>query len=245
MKTLSFLCIVIVAGLLAGLFHGLINVAFVEPYLDTAIGIENLRLFAEGQAKDNPQFWKQFTDYRIWQKQGSVVAGGMLGMATGALFGLVFAYSRKSLPGNNDIKKALVLAGIMWAVFYFIPFLKYPANPPTVGEPTTIVFRATTYALFVALSGIGAIGFSRLYKKMKDKKFLAFVGYAAYMVIVFVAMPPNPDPIRTPMAIVNGFREISAVTVIATWIVNALILGYLWKRFQPHVESEKNSKIKT
>ncbi len=233
MRTLSFLAIVITAGCIAGLFHGLINVAFVEPYLDTAIGIENQRLFAEGEAKDNPQFWSQFTDYRIWQKQGSVVAGAMLGMATGALLGLVFAYSRKMLPGKSDITKAVILAAIMWAALYFIPFLKYPANPPTVGEPATIVFRATTYALFVAISGLGALGFSRIYKKLKTKKFLAFVGYAGFMALAYVIMPPNPDPIRTPMEIVNGFREISAVTVTAYWIVNGIILGWMWKKIKP------------
>ena len=243
MKTLSFLAIVIFAGLLAGLFHGLINVAFVEPYLDTAIGIENQRLFAEGEAKDNPDFWKQFTDYRIWQKQGSIVAGGMLGMATGALLGLVFAYSRKILPGNNDITKAVILAGIMWAVLYMIPFLKYPANPPTVGEPATLLFRATTYLLFIALSGLGAVGFSRVYKKMQNKKFLAFLGYAGFMVIVYFAMPPNPDPIKAPMELVNGFRAISAVTVTAAWIANGLILGWMWRKVKPHEESE-DSKIK-
>src|SRR6267143_2100947 len=238
MKTLSFLFIVIVAGLLAGLVHGLVNVAFVEPYLDNAIGIENQRLFAEGEAKDTPQFWQQFTDYRIWQKQGSIVAGGILGIATGALFGLVFAYSRHMLPSLSDIKKALVLACIMWAVLYFIPFLKYPANPPTVGDPNTIVFRAVTYALFVALSSLGAFGFSRLYKKMQNKKFVAFLGYAVYMVILFAVMPPNPDAIKTPMDLVNGFREISAVTMTIYWIANAIILCYLWKRFQPHLEKE-------
>jgi len=238
MKTISFLIIVISAGLLAGLIHGLVNVAFVEPYLDNAIGIENQRLFAEGEAKDTSQFWKHFTDYRIWQKQGSMVAGGMLGIATGALFGLAFAYSRHMLPTQNNITKALVLAGIMWAALYFIPFLKYPANPPTVGDPNTIIFRATTYALFVALSGLGAFGFSRLYKKMKSKKFIAFLGYAAFISLVFVIMPPNPDKITTPMELVNGFRAISAVTMTVYWIANAVILGWLWQKFQPHLEKQ-------
>ncbi|HJT10438.1 MAG TPA: CbtA family protein [Candidatus Nitrosotalea sp.] len=239
MKTLSFLCIVIVAGLLAGLVHGLINIVVVEPYLDAAIGIENQRLFAEGQAKDTPQFWKQFSDYRIWQKQGSIVAGGMLGIATGALFGLVFAYSRNMLPGQNDIRKSLVLVGIVWAVFFFIPFLKYPANPPTVGDPNTLVFRTITYVLFVSLSGLGAFGFSRLYKKIQNKKFIAFLGYAAYMTVLFVVMPSNPDAIKAPMDLVNGFRILSAATITITWIVNAVILGYLWQRFQPHIEKEQ------
>ena len=233
MKTLTFLIIVIASGFLAGLVHSFLNIVLVEPYLDNAIGIENQRLFAEGQAKDNPQFWKQFTDYRIWQKQGSIIAGGILGAATGALFGLVFAYSRYILPSTSNIVKALILAGIMWAALYFIPFLKYPANPPTVGEPDTIVFRSTTYALFVALSGLGAFGFSRVYKKLHNKKFLAFLGYAVYVIIVFVVMPPNPDSIRTPMELVNGFRAISAVTMTLSWIANALILGWLWNKFQP------------
>jgi hypothetical protein len=109
MKILSFLAIVIIADLLAGLVHGLLNIVIIEPFLDNAIGIENQRLFAEGEAKDTPQFWQQFTDYRIWQKQGDIVAGAILGMATGSLFGLVFAYSRHVLPGQNDIKKAIVL----------------------------------------------------------------------------------------------------------------------------------------
>ncbi len=237
MRIFSFLIIVISAGIFAGLLHGMLNIVFVEPYLDNAIGVENQRLFAEGQAKNTPQFWKQFSDYRIWQKQGSIVAGAMLGASTGALFGLVFAYSKKSLPGNSDIKKALILAVIMWAVLYFIPFLKYPADPPTVGEPDTITFRATTYALFVALSGFGAISFSMLYKKMKSKKFLAFVGYAGFIGITFVVMPSNPDPINTSMDLVNGFRIISASTMTAYWIANGIILGWMWKKVKPDAVS--------
>ena len=237
MKTISFLVIVISAGLLAGLVHGMLNIVLVEPYLDTAIGIENQHRFAEGEAKDTPQFWKQFSDYRIWQKQGSIVAGAMLGMATGSLFGLVFAYSKNALPGNSEIKKAIILAVIMWAVLYFIPFLKYPANPPTVGDPSTITLRATSYALFVALSGGSAIGFSRLYKKMKDRKFLAFAGYAGFMALAYVIMPPNPDPIKTSMDIVNGFRTISAATMTTYWIANGVILGWMWKKVRPDAVS--------
>ena len=239
MKTISFLVIVISAGLLAGLVHGMLNIVFVEPYLDTAIGIENQRLFVAGEAKDTPQFWQQFSDYRIWQKQGSIVAGAMLGMATGALLGLVFAYSKNSLPGNSDIKKALLLSVIMWAVLYFIPFLKYPANPPTVGDPATIAFRSATYALFVAISGLGAIGFSRIYKKLETKKFLAFVGYAGFMGLVYVIMPPNPDPIKTSMDIVNGFREISTATMTIYWIANGAILGWMWKKVKPDAVSSE------
>src|SRR5215467_2973776 len=153
MKTFHFLAIVLVAGLLAGIIHGFANIVLVEPYLDATIGIENQRMLASGEVKDSPEFWKAFTDYRIWQKQGSIIGGAMLGVATGALFGLVFAYSRHFLPSQNETKKALLLAGIMWATVFFIPFLKYPANPPTVGDPSTIYFRTILYVSFLLISG--------------------------------------------------------------------------------------------
>ena len=241
MKTFLFLCIVLVSGFAAGIVHGLVNLAIVEPYLDQAIGIENMGKFQSGQEHDTSQFWENFNTYRIWQKQGEVLAGGILGLSTGALFGVVFAYSRHVLPGNNHIKKALVLAGIMWFTIFFIPFLKYPANPPTVGDPDTIVLRSSLYIAIIVLSGLGALGFSLIYKRMHKsmKRLLAPVGFAIYISIIFVLLPPNPDPVTAPMDLVNGFRVVSALTVTMTWIINAIILGYLWERFQPHIEKDQ------
>ncbi|MDE1765570.1 MAG: CbtA family protein [Thaumarchaeota archaeon] len=233
MKTLHFLAVVLIAGLLAGLIHGFANIVLVEPYLDSAIGIENQRMFASGEAKDTSQFWQNFSDYRTWQKQGSIVAGAMLGVATGALYGVVFAYSRHVIPAQSEMKKALLLAGIMWTTIFFIPFLKYPANPPTVGDPSTIMLRTTLYVTFLAMSGLGALGFSFLYKKMKSKRFLAFLGYAGFITLAFFIMPPYPDKITISTDLVNGFRIVSAITMTIYWIANAVILGWLWRKIKP------------
>lgn len=239
MKTPHFLTIVLIAGLLAGLVHGLANIVIVEPYLDNAIGVENQRMFASGEEKDAPQFWQKFVDYRIWQKQGSIVAGALLGVSTGALFGLIYGYSRNMLPTQNEITKALVLAGIMWATLFFIPFLKYPASPPTVGDPGTIVLRTTLYVVFLAISGFGALGFSILYKKMKNKKFLAVLGYALLIITAFTLMPSYQDKITIPADLVNGFRIVSVITMTIYWLANAVILGWLWKKIKPHVTREQ------
>ena len=241
MKTFLFISIVLVSGFAAGIAHGLVNLAIVEPYLDQAIGIENMGKFQSGQEQDTPQFWENFNTYRIWQKQGEVLAGGILGLSTGALFGVVFAYSRHVLPGDNHIKKALVLAGMMWFTIFFIPFLKYPANPPTVGDPNTIVLRSSLYIAIIILSGLGALGFSRIYKRMQKsmKRLLVPIGFAVYISTIFVLLPPSPDAITAPMDLVNGFRIVSALTVTMTWIINAIILGYLWERFQPHIEKNQ------
>ncbi|HEV2193572.1 MAG TPA: CbtA family protein [Nitrosopumilaceae archaeon] len=233
MKAFLFLAVVLIAGFSAGLIHGLINLVVVEPYLDNAIGIENQNRIASGEIHDTSQFLEEFGKYRVWQKEGSILAGGILGLSTGALFGIVFAYSRNKLPSKHNITKALVLSGIMWFTLFFIPFLKYPSNPPTVGDPETIAFRSSIYIAFIALSGLGALGLAKLYSKLQNRKFLIPIGYAVYMIIVFLLMPQNPDKITAPLALINGFRMASLSTMTLYWIVNAVILGLLWQKFQP------------
>ena len=234
MKTSIFLVIVLVSGALAGMVHGSANLVLVEPYLDEAIGIENQNLFASGEEDDTLEFWIEYEGYRMWQKGGQLLAGVILGTSIGALFGIVFALSRNSLPGNDNIKKALILAGVMWVTIYFIPFLKYPANPPTVGEEETVVLRAVLYLSFIAISGFAAVGFYKLSKKFKgNKKLIALIGYAVFISAVFVAMPENPDEVSAPMDLVNGFRIMSILGVSTYWIAVGLILGLLWNRFKP------------
>ncbi len=234
MKTGHFIGIVLLAGCFAGIIHGAANLAIVEPYLDEAIGIENQNLFASGEEKDTPQFWVEYSAYRDWQKGGQVLAGAILGTSIGALFGIVFAYSRRILPGQHNVKKALVLAGIMWLTIYLIPFLKYPANPPTVGDPETVVLRATLYLAFIAISGFSFIGFYQLSKKFQGrKKLVAVIGYAAFMTAMFVVMPPNPDEIAAPMELVNGFRVMSVIAVSVFWLALGIILGLFWQKIQP------------
>ncbi len=234
MKPGHFIGIVLLAGCFAGIIHGAANLAIVEPYLDEAIGIENQNLFASGEEKDTPQFWVEYSAYRDWQKGGQVLAGAILGTSIGALFGIVFAYSRRILPGQHNVKKALVLAGIMWLTIYLIPFLKYPANPPTVGDSETVVLRATLYLAFIAISGFSVIGFYQLSKKFQGrKKLVAVIGYAAFMTALFVVMPPNPDEIAAPMELVNGFRVMSVIAVSVFWLALGIILGLFWQKIQP------------
>ena len=123
-----FIAIVLVSGFIAGTIHGAVNLVIVEPYLDEAIGIENQNLFTSGGAEDTPQFWVEYNSYRDWQKSGQLLAGGILGMSIGALFGVVFAYSRNSLPKGHTVKKTFVLAAIMWFTIFLIPFFELPTK---------------------------------------------------------------------------------------------------------------------
>ena len=228
------------SGAFAGFIHGTVNFAIVEPYLDQAIGIENQNLFASGEEEDTPEFWVEYEGYRVWQKSGQILAGVILGISVGALFGIVFALSRHSLPGNHDVKKSLVLAGVMWLTIYLIPFLKYPANPPTVGDGETVVLRAILYLSFIAISGLGALAFYKLSTKFKNnKKIISVVGYGIFISAVFFAMPENPDEITAPMNLVNEFRLMSILGVSSFWISVGIILGLFWNRFESHKENDQ------
>jgi len=233
MKSALFITIVLVSGFSSGIIFGFINFVTTEPFLDAAIELENRALFESGEEKDGPEFRAEYSSYRYWQKSGMVLAGGMFGMAVGSLFGIVFALSKNVLPGKHEIQKTLFLVGLMWFTVFMIPFLKYPANPPTVGDPETVVLRSILYLSFIAISGLGAVGFYQVYKRLQSKKIGAIIGYAIFISMVFVLMPPNPDEVTAPMDLVNGFRTMSAFSVSALWLIDALILGVLWHKFQP------------
>ena len=233
MKGYIFILIVLISGSLAGAIHGTVNFTIVEPYLDQAIGIENQNLFASGEEEDNPQFWAEYESYRIWQKSGQVLAGIILGIAMGSLFGIVFALSRNSLPGKNDITKSLILAGLMWLTIYIIPFLKYPANPPTVGDGETVMLRAILYVSFIVLSGIGVVIFYKLSRKLQsNKKYFGLIGYIVFISVIFFVMPENPDEVNAPINLVNEFRLMSVLGVSSFWLSVGIILGLFWNKFE-------------
>ena len=239
LKAISFVIITLLSGAIAGTILGAINQALVEPYIDRAISIETQNAIKEGKVIDPVEL----QNYRLWQKEGKIAAGTILGISLGALFGIVFVYSRNLLlpHSNNNIKKALVLAGIMWFVLFLIPALKYPANPPAVGDPQTIYYRESLYIGLLAISGFSALGLAFLYRKLgsiavnnRNRVIVVPLIYAAIIVGAFLILPPNPDKITAPMDLVQGFRIASAFTMSIFWGLLGIILGALWNRLKPH-----------
>ncbi|MEM2141404.1 CbtA family protein [Nitrososphaera sp.] len=232
MKALTFIAITLLSGLVAGTVLGLVNQGVVEPYLSAAIDLENQAATAEGEII-NPS---EFATYRIWQRSGSIAAGAVLGMSLGALFGIVFAYGRNALPGSTNLQKALALAGIMWLALYLVPALKYPANPPAVGDPETIYLRQGLYIAIIAISGFAALALGIAYKKMpvKSRRFLAPAIYTATVAAAFFALPANPDAVNAPADLVGAFRIASGATMTMFWLVLGTVLGALWDRTKPH-----------
>jgi predicted cobalt transporter CbtA len=232
MKTITFIAITLLAGAIAGTILGVINQVVVEPYIEHAIELE-MQNTAQSDQAVNPA---EFTAYRFWQKGGEIVAGTILGLSIGSLFGIVFAYTRSSIPGSDNKKKALIVAGMMWFVLFLIPALKYPANPPAVGDPETIYYRQSLYVAFLAISGFSALGLAFLYGKMRalnTKKAIIPAVYTAIIAGAYFAMPANPDPINAPMDLVIGFRITSAITISMFWGLLGIIFGTFWDKLNP------------
>lgn len=232
MKTIIFIAITLLAGAIAGTILGAINQVAVEPYIDHAVELEMQNTNQSSQII-NPA---EFTAYRLWQRGGEIVAGTILGLSIGSLFGIVFAYTHSSVPGSNNKKKALIVAGIMWFVLFLMPALKYPANPPAVGDPETIYYRQSLYVAFLVISGFSALGLAFLYRKMgalNIKKSIIPVAYAAIISGAYLAMPANPDPINAPMDLVMGFRITSAITISMFWGLLGVIFGTFWDKLNP------------
>ena len=232
MKTIIFIAITLLAGAIAGTILGAINQVAVEPYINHAVELEVQNTNQSSQII-NPA---EFTAYRLWQRGGEIVAGTILGLSIGSLFGIVFAYTHSSVPGSNNKKKALIVAGIMWFVLFLMPALKYPANPPAVGDPETIYYRQSLYVAFLVISGFSALGLAFLYRKMgalNIKKSIIPVAYAAIISGAYLAMPANPDPINAPMDLVMGFRITSAITISMFWGLLGVIFGTFWDKLNP------------
>ena len=227
------------SGAIAGTILGILNQALVEPYIDRAISIETQSAIKEGEIV----YPVELQNYRLWQKAGEIAAGAILGISLGALFGVVFVYSRSSLlllRSDSNIKKALILAGIMWFVLFLIPALKYPANPPAVGDPDTIYYRQSLYISLLAISGFSALGLALLYRILgnrtnnKNRIIVVSLIYAAIIIGAFLVLPPNPDKITAPVDLVQGFRIASALTMTIFWGLLGITLGAFWDRLKPH-----------
>jgi hypothetical protein len=233
MKSLTFIFISLLSGVIAGVILAGVNYLVAEPFIDQAIGIEVDNSIASGEVVD----FDELSSYRVWQKEGTFAAGAFLGLTYGAILGIVYVISRKYLPSSDDRKKALVLAAIMCLSLYVVPFIKYPANPPAVGDPETIGLRDNLYTSYQLASGLIALGVSILMYKLRRISYIKYVIPVIYLGLVasiYALFPANPDEITAPMDLVNAFRAITFGTMVMFYLVLGTIFGVMWNKFKPH-----------
>lgn len=229
MKALTLVGITLSSGVIAGIILAFLNLGIVEPTIDKAIALEVQKQVSAGENVN----MSELIDYRYWQKAGAFAGGAIYGAGLAALFGVIFVFARNKLPGKNNKQKAIFLAGIMWFVLFLMVALKYPANPPAVGDPDTIYYRETLYIGYIMISGLAALGMSVIWIKTRinSKKIIIPLMYAAIMVTAYVIMPPNPDKIEISMDLIQTFRVLTAITIGVFWGILGIMFGSLWDKF--------------
>lgn len=229
MKALTLVGITLSSGVIAGIILAFLNLGIVEPTIDKAIALEVQKQVSAGENVN----MSELIDYRYWQKAGAFAGGAIYGAGLAALFGVIFVFARNKLPGKNNKQKAIFLAGIMWFVLFLMVALKYPANPPAVGDPETIYYRETLYIGYIMISGLAALGMSVIWIKTRinSKKIIIPLMYAVIMVTAYVIMPPNTDKIEISMDLIQTFRILSAITIGVFWGILGITFGSLWDKF--------------
>ncbi len=229
MKALTLVGITLSSGAIAGIILAFLNLGIVEPTIDKAIALEVQNQVSSGENVN----MSELIDYRYWQKAGAFAGGAIYGAGLASLFGVVFVFARSKLPGKNNKQKAILLAGIMWLVLFLMVALKYPANPPAVGDPETIYYRETLYVGYIMISGLAALGMAVIWirTRMNSKKIIIPLMYAAIMVTAYVVMPSNPDKIEISIDLIQTFRILTAITIGVFWGILGIIFGSLWDKF--------------
>ncbi len=211
----------VLAGLIAGVTASAFHLVLAEPVIERAIEQERQTKVELGAKPEAPVV------SRAVQRKGLVVGLLIYGAVWGTLFGVVYLVieSRRQL-WDARISGWLLAVVIGWAVAWF-PFLKYPANPPGVGESATVAYRQLLYVSFIALSVAGAaLAFFFHGRRFPGRARALLILYAVYAVTLYLAMPANPDPVRMPAGLVWTFRAISLAGLVVFWL--ALGTSFQW-----------------
>jgi len=230
-----------IAGLIAGVLAFGFAYAFGEPPVDTSIGLEETLSHDHahdagtadtGQAAEAPE--EELVPRDIQSTVGLLAGVLVYAVAIGGLLSLAFAFAQGRLGNLRPRVTALLLTGGAFAVVFLIPFLKYPANPPAVGQPGTIGSRTELYFGFVAVSLLAGILATVFGRKLADRFgalngfLLAAAGYVVVVALVAWLMPVVDEvPAAFPASTLWRFRTASIGTQATLWLALGLTFGAL------------------
>ncbi|MFG2123495.1 CbtA family protein [Streptomyces sp. NPDC048710] len=222
----------LVRGMLAGLAAGVLAlvVAYLlgEPNVDSAISFEDAHSHEHGM---------EVVSRSLQSTLGLATGVLIYGVAFGGIAALAFCVALGRVGRFSPRATALLLSGCALLAVYVVPFLKYPANPPSVGEPDTIGKRTTLYFLMMLLSVLLAVAVTILGKRLAPTLgtwYATVVAVAAFAVAIGLAyafLPVvNEVPKDFPATLLWRFR-LSALAIQAVlWGGFGLLFGELAER---------------
>ena len=223
-------------GLLAGLLAGVLALgvaeALGESQVSRAIAIET-QLYQNEHRPPDPMLVSRDVQSTLGLATGVLVTG----TAFGGLFALAFGfvYGRIGRIGARVTALLVALAG--FGSIYLIPFLKYPPNPPSIGQTSTIGHRTSLYFGLILISAAVTIGAIVVGRRLAPRlgawnaTLVAGGALLAAVAGVYAIMPGVSEvPFAFPATTLWRFRIASLATQLTLWTSIGLVFGALTER---------------
>ncbi|MGW5101758.1 CbtA family protein [Streptomyces sp. NPDC004100] len=222
----------LVRGMLAGLAAGLLALVAAyflgEPNVDRAISFEDAH---------SHEHEMEVVSRSLQSTAGLATGVLVYGVAFGGIAALAFCFALGRVGRFGPRATALLLSATALLAVYVLPFLKYPANPPSVGDPDTIGKRTTLYFLMMLLSVLLAIGATLLGKRLAPSLgtwYATVVAVAAFALVIGLAyafLPViNEVPRDFPATLLWRFRLAALAVQAVLWGGFGLLFGELAER---------------
>ncbi|MEU7886628.1 CbtA family protein [Microbispora bryophytorum] len=226
----------LVRGMLVGLAAALLAYVVAwfagEPQVAAAISIEETRAAATGEAAE-PELVSRI----VQETAGLLTALLVYGAALGGFFSIAYAFAHGRLGALGARATALVVASAGFVAVYVTPVLKYPPNPPAVGNPDTIGRRTAlhfTMILIALLAAAVAAYAGRALSPRLGGWNATLAGIAVYAVLVGVsyAVLPRINEVSGdfPADTLWWFRVSSFGVQFVMWAAIGLLFGGLTER---------------
>jgi predicted cobalt transporter CbtA len=223
-------------GLLAGLCGGLLATGFSEvagePAVNQAIAFESAQAKAAGEPHEHA-----IVSRGVQRTVGLFTAAAIYGISMGGLFALAFAFGYGRIGRATPARTALWLAAGGFVVVFLVPFLKYPANPPSVGDPATIGRRTELYLAMIVCSLLAAVAALRIRAWLAARRdpttatVVAGLSYLAVVVAAGLILPGIHEvPKGFPATTLWRFREASVGLSALMWATIGTLFGYAAQR---------------
>ena len=213
-------------GVGAGVASALLLSVTGEPLVRQAIAIEEARSVAPAAAEP------ELVSRAAQSGPGLFLGLGLVGAAFGVLLALTSWGLRRAHP--DPFRRSLWAGVLLFGSITLLPWLKYPPNPPAVGDPDTILRRQALYVSLIALSlalvmlGVALAGRLRRagWPEARRVAVLAIVGALA-VGLALAALPAAPDPVTVPATLIWRFRLSSLGGNAVLWAILSVGFGVL------------------
>ncbi|ARF54029.1 CbtA family protein [Streptomyces gilvosporeus] len=219
-------------GMLAGLGAGVLAlvVAYLlgEPRVDAAIAFE------EAHSHEHEM---EVVSRGLQSTAGLATGVLVYGVALGGIAALAFCVALGRIGRFGPRATAALLSGAALLAVYLVPFLKYPANPPSVGEPDTIGKRTALYFLMMLLSVLLAVAATILGRRLAPRLgnwYATVTAGAAFALAVGLAYAFLPSVNEVPKdfsaTLLWQFRLSAIAVQLVLWAAFGLLFGHLAER---------------